>query len=112
MKKGGKVHSLRKLREGGFMVPVFFVCDMSWSEESVLAKIDATLPTTQYFAVRSSAENEDSKEKSFAGHFYTGIGIVKENVFAEVTKVHQSFGNIPGSIIVQELISSDTAGVM
>jgi len=94
------------------MVPIFFVCDMSWSEESVLAQIDKKLPTTQYFAVRSSAENEDSKGKSFAGHFYTGIGISKKDVFDEIVKVHRSFGDMPGSIIVQDFISSDAAGVM
>ncbi|KKQ58124.1 MAG: Pyruvate phosphate dikinase PEP/pyruvate-binding protein [Candidatus Levybacteria bacterium GW2011_GWB1_41_21] len=112
MEKTGKAQSLEKLHKGGFMVPAFFVCDKDWSEKRVLEKIKAALPKSQYFAVRSSAENEDSKEKSFAGHFYTGIGVAKKDVYAEIAKVRQSFGRVPGSIIVQDFISSDMAGVM
>ena len=112
MKKCGKAFSLEKLVMGGFTVPRFFVCDASWSEKSVLETLDDKFSDTQYFAVRSSALNEDSDEKSFAGHFYTGIGVSRANVFAEILKVYRSFGDILGSIIVQEFIPSDTAGVM
>lgn len=112
MKKGGKALSLEKLVTSGFVVPRFFVCDASWSESSVLETLDDKLPAIQYFAVRSSALNEDSDEKSFAGHFYTGIGVPRENVFSEILKVNESFGDIPGSVIVQEFIPSDTAGVL
>lgn len=112
MKKGGKALSLEKLVTGGFAVPRFFVCDASWSEMSVLETLDDKLPAIQYFAVRSSALNEDSEEKSFAGHFYTGIGIPREAVFSEILNVQKSFGDIPGSVIVQEFIPSDTAGVL
>lgn len=93
-------------------MPRFFVCDASWSEKKVLETLDDKLPATRYFAVRSSALNEDSDGKSFAGHFYSGIGVSKEDVFAEILKVDRSFGGMPGSVIVQEFIPSDTAGVM
>ncbi len=112
MTKTGKAQSLERLRKHGFTVPAFFICDKSWSEKSVLEKIEIILPTSIYFAVRSSAENEDSKEKSFAGHFYTGIGIAKKNVYTEITKVQKSFGDLTGSVIVQDFIASDIAGVM
>lgn len=109
---GGKASSLIKLRKGGFPIPSFFVCDSSWSEKEILKKIDTELFKVQYFAVRSSAENEDSKDKSFAGHFYSAVGISKKDVFKEVSKVQLSFGEMLGSVIVQEFIPSDTAGVM
>lgn len=112
MSKSGKAYSLERLQKGGFKVPAFFVCDEDWSEKRVVEKVETLLPTTKYFAVRSSAENEDSKEKSFAGHFYTGIGIAKKDVFAEVRKVRKSFKDMRGSVIVQDFISTDIAGVI
>ncbi len=112
MTRTGKAQSLERLRKNGFTVPVFFVCDKSWSEKSVLEKIRTMLPIARYFAVRSSADNEDSEGRSYAGHFYTGIGIAKEDVYFEMMKVQKSFGEMPGSIIVQDFIESDIAGVM
>ncbi len=112
MDNGGKAPSLIKLREGGFSVPPFFVCDSSWTEKEVLREISTELVGTRYFAVRSSAENEDSKDKSFAGHFYSAVGISKKDVFKEISKVQLSFGKMTGSVIVQEFIPSDIAGVM
>lgn len=112
MKKGGKALSLEKLVTGGFAVPRFFICDASWSQMSVRETLDDKMPATQYFAVRSSALNEDSDEKSFAGHFYTGIGVPRDAVYSEILKVNESFGDIPGSVIVQEFVPSDKAGVL
>ena len=112
MIKGSKAHALIKLKEKGFLVPSFFICDANWSGEQLSAKIDADLPGVKYFAVRSSAENEDSKDQSFAGNFYTAIGVKKEDVLTEVIKVQNSYKEMLGSIIVQEFISSEKAGVM
>jgi pyruvate,water dikinase len=112
MRNGGKASSLIRLREGDFLTPPFFVCDNSWTEKEVLEKIDTKLSGIQYFAIRSSAENEDSEDKSFAGRFYSAIGVTKKEVFKEISKVQLSFGNMAGSVIVQEFIPSDTAGVM
>ena len=112
MDNGGKASSLARLRDGGFPIPPFFVCDSTWSEKEVLKRIGKELTGTRYFAVRSSAENEDSKDKSFAGHFYSAVGISKKDVFKEISKVQLSFGKMAGSVIVQEFIPSDTAGVM
>jgi len=109
---GGKAIALKKLMDKGFLVPSFFVCDSSWSQEKIYIQIKSTLPKVKYFAVRSSAENEDSNTQSFAGHFYSGIGVPKEKVYEEFRKVRTSFGEMKGSIIIQEFIPSDTAGVM
>ena len=112
MHKGGKALALIKLQQGGFTVPHFLVCDVSWSKKQISENIDRELPTVDYFAVRSSATNEDSKEQSFAGHFYSGLAVTREAVFDEISKVNESFGKMLGSVIVQEFIPSDTAGVM
>ncbi len=112
MLKNNKAHSLIRLKKGGFNVPSLFVCDITWTEESILSKIKTHLPNSKYFAVRSSADNEDSKDASFAGYFYTAIGVKRRDIFAEVLKVQKSYGETKGSVIIQEFISSDTAGVM
>lgn len=112
MSNGGKADSLIKLKEAGFLVPRFFVCDSRWSEKDILSKIETELSGVKFFAVRSSASNEDSKLKSYAGHFYSGIGIAKEDVFNEVEKVRDSFGQMIGKVIIQEFIPSESAGVM
>ena len=112
MEKGGKAHALEKLIQGGFKVPPFFICDRNWSAEDILQKIDEQLSNTSFFAVRSSAKGEDSENQSFAGHFYSAIGVSKERVPDEFEKVLASFKETSGAVIVQEFIPSDLAGVM
>src|SRR3989344_2281929 len=112
MEKGGKAYALERLRQGGFKVPPFFVCDRSGSPEDILRKIDEQLPNVSFFAVRSSAKGEDSENQSFAGHFYSAIGVSKKHVSNEIERVVDSFRGAPGAVIVQEFIPSDSAGVM
>ncbi|HCB23140.1 hypothetical protein A3B42_04505 [Candidatus Daviesbacteria bacterium RIFCSPLOWO2_01_FULL_38_10] len=112
MRNLGKANSLSKLGKAGFLVPRFFVCNSSCPEKKILSKIEAELSSVKFFAVRSSAANEDSKLKSYAGHFYSGIGVTNEAVFTEVKKVHESFGQIAGKVIIQDFIPSESAGVM
>ncbi|MFC1622668.1 PEP/pyruvate-binding domain-containing protein, partial [Patescibacteria group bacterium] len=59
-----------------------------------------------------SADCEDSNEKSFAGHFYTALGIKKENLIKEINKVIESYNGTNGSIIIQDFIASDKGGVI
>ena len=47
-------------------------------------------PNDTYFAIRSSATNEDSKENSFAGQFDTFLYVKKENVISKVKQVYMS----------------------
>ncbi|MGH2611778.1 MAG: PEP/pyruvate-binding domain-containing protein [Rhabdochlamydiaceae bacterium] len=112
MHNGGKADSLLRLQEGGFLVPPFFICDVSWSEKMISEKIAQDLPDTEYFAVRSSAGNEDSNDKSFAGHFYSAVGVQRSDVSREIAKVSASFKGVSGSVIVQKFIPSEKAGVM
>ncbi len=80
----------------------------------------------EYFAVRSSAGNEDSAENSFAGQFDTFLYVKKEDVIKKVLEVYMSaFSSrietyrketkqedlIIPSVIVQKMIKSEMAGV-
>jgi len=111
MNIGGKAQSLQKLKEAGFNVPPFFVCDESWSEDSILQTLDKKLSHTNYFVVRSSASGEDGEQKSYAGHFYSGVAVKRSEVLDEVRKVLDSFGDLSGSVIIQEFIASDVSGI-
>lgn len=111
MKIGGKAQSLQKLKDEGFNVPPFFICDESWSKERILQTLDNKLSHTEYFVVRSSATVEDGDRKSYAGHFYSAVAVKKDEVPSEVKKVLASFRSLNGSVIIQEFISSDVSGV-
>lgn len=111
MNIGGKAQSLEKLQNAGFNVPPFFVCNGSWDEERILQTLDELLPGTNYFAVRSSAPGEDGDNKSYAGHFYSAVAVTKGDVFKEVQSVLSSYGNLDGSVIIQEFVPSDVSGV-
>lgn len=111
MNIGGKAQSLLTLQNAGFNVPPFFVCDYAWDEERILQTLNETLPGINYFAVRSSASGEDGDNKSYAGHFYSAIAVIKGDVFKEVQRVLSSFGGLDGSVIIQEFVPSDVSGV-
>lgn len=111
MNIGGKAQSLQKLKEAHFNVPPFFVCNELWDENKILKTIEEELPDINYFAVRSSACGEDGESKSYAGHFYSAIAVKKSDVVKEFKKVLASFGDLNGSVIIQEFIPSDLSGV-
>jgi len=112
MHDGGKADALIKLQRAGFNVPKFFVCKISDAEKDILGKIGKSLPNVQYFAVRSSAKNEDSKKESRAGYYYSAIGVPLKDVFKEFLKVTDSFRDEDGFVIIQEFVPSDKAGVI
>lgn len=77
------------------------------------------------FAIRSSADIEDSKEYSFAGLFDSYLNVKLENVFDNIIKCKNSVNNQrlkkylenkslnpKVSVIVQEMINPKYAGVM
>ena len=109
---GAKASSLKRLGNSGFSVPPFIVCSTSLNKEEILEKINKELARVRYFAVRSSVQGEDSEKKSFAGHFYSSIGVKKSDVFLEFNKVRKSFGAMQGAVIIQEFIPSNQAGVV
>lgn len=110
---GGKASYLKKLQKEGYKIPPFFVWDGELaSPEAILKRAKKELPSVDYFAVRSSAKSEDSKEKSFAGHFYSAIAVPRGNLYQEARNVVDAYKGMEGSVIIQEFIPSDKAGVI
>ena len=107
-KIGNKAEKLLFLKKEGFNVPDLFVLPKHLSEKEVLKKCDEN----QIYAVRSSCISEDSKSKSFAGYFYSEIGVSYKNIYKAYQKVISSFKNEEGVVIIQEFIPSDKSGVI
>ena len=107
-KIGNKAEKLLFLKKEGFNVPDLFVLPKHLSEKEVLKNCDEN----QIYAVRSSCISEDSKSKSFAGYFYSEIGVSYKNIYKAYQKVISSFNNEEGVVIIQEFIPSDKSGVI
>ncbi len=148
---GGKAENLFKLVERGMPVPKFIVIPQdilvslvpedvqSAESEKITAYISqviipqneideiiAEFPGTKYFAVRSSAIDEDGVEFSFAGQFESHLFVVKEQFEEKIKRVWcsafservieyrknnsiaQKFGI---AVIIQEMVDADVAGV-
>ena len=88
-------------------------------------KLALELPklNSHLFAIRSSASNEDGKDKSFAGQYDTFLNVKKEDIFLNIKKCFCSLYNdnvisysddfdIYGiNVIIQVMIDSDYSGV-
>ncbi|MBI3510113.1 MAG: phosphoenolpyruvate synthase [Bacteroidetes bacterium] len=148
---GGKARNLFRMAEIGMNVPKFAVIpqeelislvpeDIRNSDyksiidfidrisipEEFIRKIRADFPGTEYFAVRSSAIDEDGSEFSFAGQFESHLFVKEENIAAKIkrvwcsafservfeyrknNKLEQKFGI---AVIIQEMIDAEVAGV-
>ena len=78
---------------------------------------------SNFFAIRSSASNEDGKDKSFAGQYDTFLNVKKEDIFLNIKECFCSLYNdnvisysddfdIYGiNVIIQVMIDSDYSGV-
>jgi len=113
MELGGKAKSLIQLSEAGFEIPRFVILKQDECTVKNIQKIiDKRFSNVSLFAVRSSFVGEDEKEKSFAGYFYTGLGVSRENIKKECEKVIASYNGGRGSVLLQEFICSTAAGVV
>ena len=133
---GGKATALAKIGMAIDNIPEWFVVTYEGFDlqnkniiSDALIEIEEKLkyfPENTYFAVRSSAGNEDSKENSFAGQFDTFLYVKKFDVINKIKDVYMSAfsdrieayrkeNNIKGisipSVIVQKMINSEKAGV-
>ncbi|HET6993303.1 MAG TPA: PEP/pyruvate-binding domain-containing protein, partial [Bacteroidia bacterium] len=148
---GGKAKNLFRLVEIGMNVPKFivipqevlvslvpeeirnsdykriieFIRQIDIPENSI-RKIIAEFLGVDYFAVRSSAIDEDGSEFSFAGQFESHLFVTKETISEKIksvwcsafservyeyrknNKLDQKFGI---AVIIQEMIDADAAGV-
>lgn len=149
---GGKANSLLKLVKYGLPVPKFMILSSRFFEEfinynqiktqdfdQVCEQIEqGSFPenlTNDLFdfwnknefekvAVRSSAANEDGKEKSFAGQYNTFLYVTKDNLLEAIKNCWKSLyqKNVRDyqddsefsydmNVVIQEMIDADYAGV-
>jgi phosphohistidine swiveling domain-containing protein len=135
---GGKAANLRRLMDGGFRVPQAYVVpweayDRHLENDRDLtgvlrAEMERVLDPTKGYAVRSSANIEDSLEYSFAGQFHTCLNVcgIDEIVLATQTvwdsaasdNVQQYLKRLPDiqqplkmAVIIQEMVTPCISGV-
>ena len=149
---GGKARNLYRLKSFGIRVPEWIVIPedalvqllpqqmtASMKHENISAFIDTIvipqrvidaisqeLEDAHYFAVRSSATDEDGADFSFAGQFESYLCITKEQLSAAIKKIwHSAFservrlyrennGLKAGrgiAVIIQKMVNADAAGV-
>ena len=87
---GSKARNLFYLTEHHYLVPPFFCITEPYQEADVLEYLTKYFPDTHLFSVRSSASEEDSKERSFAGLFQTFLYVMREDVCARIQEVLDS----------------------
>ncbi len=128
---GGKAKNLNALNKLNVIVPKWLVLPIEALEvkhpinDELIHKITSTIPS-KYYAVRSSAIDEDGDKHSFAGmfesHLYVKpedlkekINAVWESAFSERVKSYCSHNNIETpkgtAVIVQQMVDSDVSGV-
>lgn len=133
---GGKAQALSKLGKAINNIPDWFVVSYTGFDiqtkrikEDAVIEIEERIkdfPEDVYFAIRSSAGNEDSAENSFAGQFDTFLYIRKEQIvdkildvymsaFSERIETYRKENNIEEitipSVIVQKMVNSRCSGV-
>jgi rifampicin phosphotransferase len=127
---GGKAANLIWLKQRGYNVPYFVVIPFSvFAENKIVAlsvdDIVKCFPEHTAFAVRSSADIEDGEKYSFAGQFSTRLNVSSTDLNEAIADVASSINNdslktylqqaglsSPKlSVIVQQMIQSDFAGV-
>ncbi len=117
---GRKAQQLSILQKQGIRVPAFVVLSHSQTESTDAEQILTDLLSStfqnhpQFFAVRSSASNEDSETQSMAGAFHTELGVSRNNILPAARRVLDSYGSgdEDDCLIIQEFIASDSAGVL
>ncbi len=124
---GGKAANLVKLLEGGFNVPNFFVVsDTTFSEQEII-EASQKLNTT-IFAVRSSANQEDSAYTSFAGQFDSYLNVAQADLSETIKRCFDTSTNqrlksylevnnlnpeaVVLNVIVQEMVDVEVGGVI
>lgn len=108
---GGKAKNLDFLKSQGFNVPNFIVIAKNLNQNEIRQIVENNLKS-DLFAVRSSAFVEDGAKNSFAGYFYSAIGVTKENIFNEFLNVKNSYKEYSGDVIIQEFIPSEKSGII
>lgn len=129
---GGKAYGLNKLFKLGVKVPEAYAINQEFinklisnDEETINSLVDTLNKFNKQtqFAIRSSASNEDGKEKSFAGMYESILNVPNElnEVLNAIQKVNDSLSSnrlnsynnnqTNMNIVIQEMINPVLAGV-
>lgn len=110
---GNKAYNLQKLAKAGFHVPPLIEVATTISDAQELHNlVSESFSLDTIFAVRSSANVEDGTNKSFAGYFYSELGVTFDTLFEAYQKVCSSLQGMDGKVIVQQFIPSEKSGVL
>ena len=130
---GGKAASIARLRRLGFSVPHAWavpsktVARMRADPDAVVTELLRQLDKSATYAVRSSAEVEDSGGHSFAGRFLTELDVPAAEVPASVARVGScadealdAYAEALGvdacldtiGVVIQEMVHARAAGVV
>lgn len=129
---GGKAFSLYELQDENIppwfvITPIAFKEDFSISDE-LCQSLDKAMADIKgdFFAVRSSAVDEDGKDFSFAGQLDSYLGVARDSIAEKVIEVWKSayserikayrkengLGDCcPPAVIVQKMLDATSAGV-
>ena len=130
---GGKAGALARLIAARLPIPEWFVVTPEFdlnapaAPAAILACAQAVAPDARFFAVRSSALDEDGAEHSFAGQLDSFLFVPPERIVEKVREVRQSgFSERilayrrergiaaparPPAVLVQRMIDAEAAGV-
>lgn len=130
---GGKGWNLKILNKNNIKVPKFFIISSKIYELYLAEKLDLyyvkkvieeycnnNFEKETFFAIRSSANIEDSNSKSYAGQFKSFLNVRKEEVFVYVKKCWEyakqkkelfNNNNFKMAIIIQEMVKSEVSGI-
>jgi len=116
---GNKARRLAQLltrRSSLFDIPRGVVVTADWTDRASATDLAASLSGIRAgaFAVRSCALEEDTSKSSLAGKYHTELDVPLGEMSGAVERVRASFGESEehASVIVQEMIGSDFAGVL
>jgi len=133
---GGKAYNLNILKNNNLNVPNFFVIsskmyelyingdlDCEYVEDYINKYCNEHFKEGTLFAIRSSANVEDSSTMSYAGQFQTFLNVKQEDVFESIKKCWEYAKNkfkkvkseqhfLPKmAVVVQEMVASEISGI-
>lgn len=125
---GGKAGALARLASTGLPIPEWFVVTPEAPLDGQIPELARSIaPEARYFAVRSSALDEDGSEHSFAGQLDSFLFVPPERILEKIEAVRRSgFSERilayrrerglagdprPPAVLVQRMIDAEAAGV-